>query len=234
MRPRRPRPGCSRAWRASPRPPADRQVAVRRIVRRSLVREGIGIELALHHLRQDLRDIAEQADGHRRLRLVRRADDFQRLVERIGTPVEVARRQAFLDAVVLALDSQHRGTRHGRGERLRTAHAAEPGGQDPAAGKVAAVVLASHLDEGLVGALHDALAADVDPAAGGHLAEHHESLAIELAEMLPGRPGGDEVRVRDQHARRVRVRLEHADRFARLDQQRFIRFQFLQRATMAS
>ena len=50
---------------------------------------------------------------------------------------------------------------------------------------LAAVVLAPGLDEGLVGALHDALAADVDPRAGRHLAVHHQALAVELVEVLP-------------------------------------------------
>ena len=70
-------------------------------------------------------------------------------------------------------------------------------------GEVAAVMLAADLDEGLVGALHDALAADVDPRAGRHLAVHHQALAIELVEVLPGRPVRHEVGVGDQHARRV-------------------------------
>ena len=88
--------------------------------------------------------------------------------------------------------------------------------------KIAAVVLAAHLDERLVGALHDALRADIDPGAGGHLAVHHEPLAIELVEVLPGRPVRHEVGVGDQHARRVGVGAEHADRLAGLDQQRLV------------
>ena len=92
-----------------------------------------------------------------------------------------------------------------RGERLRAAHAAEAGGQDPVAVEVAAEMLAAHLGEGLVGALDDALRADVDPAAGGHLAVHHQALPIELVEVLPGGPGGDQVGVGDQHPRRVLV-----------------------------
>ena len=88
----------------------------------------------------------------------------------------------------LALDRQQRGAGHRRGQRLRAAHAAEAGGQDPPAREVAAVVLPAHLDEGLVGALHDALAADVDPRAGRHLAVHHQALAIELVEVVPASP----------------------------------------------
>ncbi len=50
--------------------------------------------------------------------------------------------------------------------------------------ELAAVVPAAELSEGLVRALHDALRADVDPRARGHLAVHHEALAIELVEVL--------------------------------------------------
>ena len=121
-----------------------------------------------------------------------------------------------------AFDREQRGARHRRGQRLRAAHAAEAAGQDPAAGEIAAKVLAAGLDEGLVGALHDALGADVDPGPGGHLAVHHQALAIELVEVLPGRPVRHQVGVGDQHPRRVRVGPEHADRLARLDQQRLV------------
>ena len=64
--------------------------------------------------------------------------------------------------------------------------------------------------------------ADVDPRAGRHLAVHHQALAIELVEVLPGRPVRHEVGVGDQHARRVGVGAEHADRLARLHQQRLV------------
>ena len=57
----------------------------------------------------------------------------------------------------------------------------------------AAEVLARRLGEGLVGALQDALGADVDPRAGRHLAVHRQALALEVAEDVPGRPRADEV-----------------------------------------
>ena len=166
--------------------------------------------------RQDLGGIAEQADAGR---LGRGADDLQRLVDARRAPVEVAGLQPLLDAAFLHLDGDAvRPGHHGR-ERLRAAHSAESGGQDPAALEVAAIMLAPHLGEGLVRALDDALRADVDPAAGGHLAVHHEPLAIELVEHLPVRPFGHEVGIGDEHARRVLVRAEHADGLARLDEQ---------------
>ena len=56
-------------------------------------------------------------------------------------------------------------------------------------------MLPAHLDEGLVGSLHDSLAADVYPRAGRHLTEHHEPFFVELAKMIPVRPGRHEIRV---------------------------------------
>ena len=90
-------------------------------------------------------------------------------------------------------------------------------------------MLAAHLDERLVRALHDALRADVDPAARGHLAVHHQALAIELVEVLPRRPVRHQVGVREQHARRVGVRAEDADRLAGLHQQRLVVVEVAQR-----
>ena len=104
-----------------------------------------------------------------------------------------------------------------------------PAVRDPLAGEIAAIVPPAHLDEGFVGALNDALAADIDPRAGRHLAVHHQALAIEFVEMLPGRPVRHQVGVGDQHARRIGVGPEDADRLARLDEQRLVALQPAQR-----
>ena len=68
---------------------------------------------------------------------------------------------------------------------------------------VAGVMLAPGFGEGLVGSLHNALSSNVNPGPGRHLAVHHQALAVELVEMRPGRPMRHEVRVRDQHPRRI-------------------------------
>ena len=83
-------------------------------------------------------------------------------------------------------------------------------------------MLPRDLDERLVGALHDPLGADVDPTARGHLAVHHEPLAVELMKVVPVRPGRHEVGIGDQHARGVGVRAKDADRLSRLDEQRLV------------
>ena len=155
--------------------------------------------------------------------------DRERVIEIPRLLVEIACAQPHLDARRLALDRQHRRPRHRRGERLRATHAAQTCRQDPLVRQFPAEMLASGLGKCLVRALHDALAADVDPRPGRHLAVHHESLAVEFVEMLPRRPLRHEVRVGDQHARSVGVRLEHAHRLARLDEQRLVVVQVAQR-----
>ena len=177
--------------------PAGGQIAVQGIVGRGLIGDEIGTRplVAGRHPARDLGKylggVAEQADGNRARRDARIGDDGQRLVEVARGAVEIAGLQPLLDAARLAFDGEERRARHSRGERLRAAHAAEPGGQDPAAAQVAAVMLASGLGEGLVGALNDALAADIVPRPRGHLAVHHQAASVELVEMIPIRPFAD-------------------------------------------
>jgi hypothetical protein len=108
-------------------------------------------------------------------------------------------------------------------------HAAEPRGDHEPAAQVAAEVPFAGRDERLVGALHDALAADVDPRTGGHLAVHDEPELVEPAELVPVGPVADEVAVGEQHARRIDVGAEHADALARLHEHRLVGLQATQR-----
>jgi hypothetical protein len=68
-------------------------------------------------------------------------DARQRVVQVGGLLVEVAGAQAEVDAAA-GIRCSAAGAGKGGGQRLRAAHAAQAGGQDPAAGQVAAVVLA--------------------------------------------------------------------------------------------
>ena len=77
-------------------------------------------------------------------------------------------------------------------------------------------------------ALHNSLRADVNPRAGGHLPVHHQAGAFKLVEFLPARPMPDQVRVCDQHSRRILMRLKHSYRLARLHQQRLVIFKIFQ------
>ncbi len=87
-----------------------------------------------------------------------------------------------------------------------------------------------HRGERFVRALQDALRADVDPAAGRHLAVHRQTFVFEIAERVPRGPVRHQVGVGDQDSRRVSRGAEHGDRLAGLHDQRFVvgeRAQFL-------
>ena len=191
-------------------------------MRAGLVGEHVGADAALEELGQDLGGVAEQPDRHGLPRCAGALDDLERLVDALGAVIDVTRAQAHVDARTLALDREARRAGHHGGQRLRATHAAEARGQQPAPGETAGVMLPTHLDERLVRSLHDALRADVDPRARGHLAVHHEPLAVELVEMLPGAPARHEIGVCEQDAWGVRMRFEHADGFAGLDQQSLV------------
>ena len=114
------------------------------------------------------------------------------------------------------LDDQGHALVHGDGQRLRAAHLAQAGSEHELALERGPALLAGQAAEGLVGALEDALGADVDPGAGGHLAVHDQALLLPAVEVLLGGPMGDDVAVGDQHARRVLVGAEDGDGLAAL------------------
>jgi hypothetical protein len=68
-------------------------------------------------------------------------------------------------------------------------------------------VLTPRLGKRFVGALQDALSADVDPRTRGHLTVHHKTLFFEFTKTLPRCPFAHKVRVGDQNARRIFVAL---------------------------
>ena len=158
--------------------------------------------------------------GRRRARAS--SSSAERGVQIVLEPVAVAGLDPAADARLVHVHAEERGAVHRGGERLRAAHAAQAAGDHQPALERAAEVLPRALGEGLVGALQDALRADVDPRAGRHLAVHREPERVEPAELVPGRPARHQVRVGDQHPRRLLVRPEDADRLAALDQQRLV------------
>ena len=144
--------------------------------------------------------------------------------------VEVAVVDPSLEHVLVDVDHERDPVVHRHGQRLRTAHATGPGGDGERAGERATETLAGDLGEALVGALQDALRADVDPRSRRHLAVHREALVFEAAELVPVRPVGHQVGVGDQHPWCPFVRAHDADRFARLDEHRFVALERGERA----
>ncbi len=210
--------------------PAGGDIAVDGIVGGGLVGDDIGVIIAGEDLRENFSGVAEQADGARCARAARIFDHGHGLFQRFGARVEIAGFQAFFDAAILRFHGEHGGTGQRCGQRLRAAHAAEAAGENPFAGQAAAEMLAADFDKGLVGALHDALAADVDPGAGGHLPIHHQAEAIERGEMLPRGPVRHEVAVGDEHAGGIGMGAEDAGRLAGLHKQGFVGVQGGERA----
>jgi hypothetical protein len=192
-----------------------RDVAGQRIVCCGLVGDEVEVLSTACELWHEVRRIAEQADRECAPLAGSRAHPCQRVVQRIGRFVEVAGLEAPFDPGRVDLDAKDRSPRKRRRERLRAAHAAQACRQHGAPGKRRrAEVLLRRSREGLVGALQDALRPDVDPRAGGHLTEHRQARRLEPAELVPGRPLGDEQRVRDQDAGRLRRRPKDGDRLA--------------------
>ena len=76
--------------------------------------------------------------------------------------------------------------------------------------------------EGFKRALHDSLAADIDPRSGGHLAVHGQAEAFQSIEFRVVRPMANQVRIRDQYPGRFIVCPKFANRLSRLNEQRLI------------
>ena len=191
-------------------------------MRRGLVGDEVGGDAAAHELGVDVGGVAEQADAQGPLRGHGLSGQAQRLVERLGGDVEIGRLEAAPDAVRVDLDAERHAAGHGDGQRLGAAHAAEAGRQDEAAGQVGAVVLLAGGREGLVGALEDALRADVDPDAGGHLPVHRQAQGVQAPELVPVGPVGHQVGVGDEHPWGHLVGLEDAHGLAALHEQRLV------------
>ena len=201
-------------------------------MRRSLVGDQIGLHAAilstLDQLRQNLRRIAKQADGHRFATLAMVFDQSQRVVQITRLFVQVACAQAKINARLLTFNIQRHRTRQRRRQRLRAAHTAQTSGQNPTPFPIAIEVLTTRFDKGFIRALHDALRANVNPTARRHLSIHKQTLAVEFVEMFPIRPFGHEVRIGNQHTRCIAVGFKHAHWFARLHEQGFILVQFFE------
>ena len=128
------------------------------------------------------------------------------------------------------IDAQRDAIVHCDRKWLRAAHATQTSSESYRAGECAFKFSASDFGETLVGALQDALRADVNPRAGGHLAVHSETEIFETPEFIPCGPVADEIRVRQQYAWRPFVCAKNADGFARLHQHCFVGFHGLHRA----
>ena len=200
---------------------ADRQVG-QRVVGRGLVGDDVDRGVELEQLGEHLGGVAEQPDRERPPLVARGHRAAYGVLEVVGLLVEVAVLDPAGDPGLVDVDADRDPVVHGHGQRLGAAHPAEAGGEGDGAGQGAAEPLVGDGGEGLEGALQDALGADVDPRARGHLAVHGQPEVLEPPELLPVGPVADQVGVGDQHPRRPLVGLHHADRLAGLHEHRLV------------
>ena len=154
-----------------------------------LVGDDVDRDAAAQQLGEDLGAVADDADRPGAPLGLGRAAAFSiGVVEVVGDLVEVAVLDPAVQPGPVDVDDQAGAVVQGDGERLGAAHAAAAAGQGQGAGEGAAEPLLGDRGEGLVGALDDALGADVDPRPGGHLAVHGQPEVLEPAELGPGRP----------------------------------------------
>ena len=199
-----------------------RDVAIERIVGTGLIGHDVDVHAAAHDFRQDVGAIAHQAYGQGTLLAPRRFTERQGFVEILGELVAIASVDAALDAGAVDVDGQNHAAIQRDRQWLRAAHAAHAAGDDELAGEGSAEVALGERGEGLERALQDALRADVDPASRGHLAVHHQALAVEFVKVLPVGPFADKIRVGNDHARGHVVGGKDGHGLAGLDQKGFI------------
>ena len=204
-------------------------VAAQHVMGAGLVGEHVHLDAALRERLECWRRVHHHTDRLRTPLAPRLLGKGEPRIQRCGLHVAIPRGQPLVDTRFIHVEGEDHGAVHRGGERLRPTHAAEPRRDNEAARERAAEVALRDRAERLVRALHDPLRTDVDPGAGSHLPVHHQPLALELAEVLPGGPAPDEIGVRDEHARGTGVRAEHRNRFSALHEQRLVILQRAQR-----
>ena len=142
---------------------------------------------------------------------------------------QVAAILAPLELRLIDLDDQADRVQHPDRDRLRAAHAAQTGSEDEATYERSAEVLPGDRAQDLIAALQHSLRPDVLPVARGEAAPHREAGVGERVEVLRGRVVTDDVAVRHHDDRGKRLGGEHADRLARLDDERLAVAHRLQR-----
>ena len=207
---------------------AARDVAADRVGGR-LVGDDVGRDAALEQRVHDVGDVRDEADRDRLAALLGAEHEGEGALEVVAAMLQVALAEAPVDALGVDLDDERARTREHAGERLGAAHAAETRGQHEPAGERAAEVLAPGGHERLVGALQDALRADVLPGARRHACEDREPGVDQLLQACEARPAPDEVAVRDHRDRREAVGGEQPDGLAGLDDERLLLLHRLER-----
>ncbi len=149
-------------------------------------------------------------------------NQLERFIKFLDFDVAEPLADASVDSRLIDFDNQNRSTGHRSGQWLSATHTAHPTGENPPSGKVSAEVFGGSGRECFVGPLDNSLRANVNPAAGRHLAVHDQAEFLQLPEFFPGRPGGDQVGIGYQNPGGIFMRPEYPDRFAGLHEQRLV------------
>ncbi len=196
---------------------------------RRLVGGDVDVHVAPDHLGQHLGAVTDQADRERPPGVASFFGHVQGLVQAVGEGVEVVALEPALDPGGVGVGANDHAAVHGDGQGLGASHTPGPAGHSEGAGQRTPKAFVGDGGKGLVGALEDALSTDVDPRTGGHLAVHSQAQVLQPAELVPGGPFGDQVRVSYEHPRCPLVGAHHPDRPARLDKQGLVATQVPQR-----
>ena len=132
-------------------------------MRAGLVGDDVDGSVLGKKLGEDLCCVTNDADGQRLLSVASLNCQLKGVVEVVCLDVEVAVLDAAVDARFVNIHGDDNTVVHGNCQRLCAAHTAETSGEGDGACEGSVKALASNSAEGFIGALQDALGADVDP-----------------------------------------------------------------------
>ena len=132
-------------------------------MRRGLVGNDVDLGPDREQVRHDVGRVAQDANGKRLAAAFGLHGPPERVIDPVGSDVEVAGVEPALDPRRIDLYAQRHATVHRDRHRLGTAHPAQPCREGYRAGEAATVALRRDCGEGFVGSLQDALGSDVDP-----------------------------------------------------------------------
>ena len=208
---------------------AIRHIAIQRIVRAGLIRQHIRHDAAPHQFRQHVRAIAHQPNRHRlALALAPRQESQAPRPE--STPSD----RSIPSSIRFSMRAGSTSMPRKQAPFMVAASGCAPPMPPMPPETTSLPAQATRRNafaprrERLVRALHDSLAADVDPRPRRHLPVHRQPQLAPAVELVPVRPVPHQVRIGDQNPRRIIVRPENPHRLARLHQQRLVVLQLSQ------
>ena len=206
-----------------------RKIPQHQIVRRRLIGKHIGNHTTLQQLRQHLCDIPQQPHRQRLSPRLRIQHHLQRLIQIRRFHITIPRPNPHIDMRLIYLQPQKRSPIHRGGQRLSASHPPETRRHHQLPLQRSAKMLPCALRKRLIRSLHNPLRANIDPRSGRHLPVHRKPHRIQPPKLIPRRPSRHQMRIRNQHPRRLLMRPKHSNRLPALHQQRFIILQPLQR-----